>query len=116
MLLSYFISHLILVSFVNINSSIMCYSKLNNVFPNAQSLFDPSSLTEIEDNCDYLDIESCMLLERDPNFLTLIQLNVRGMIGKLASLSHLAKNVGQAQINALLLCETWLNQVNSPRQ
>ena len=83
---------------------------MNNVFPNAQSLFDLSTQMEIEDNCDYLDIDSCMLLENDPNSLTLIQLNVRGMIGKLASLSHLTKNVGQAQIDAMLLCETWLNQ------
>ena len=56
-----------------------------------------------------------MQLENDPNSLTLIQLNVRGMIGKLTSLSHLINNVGQAKIDAMLLCETWLNQTNYPK-
>ena len=94
----------------------MCYPKLNNIFPNAQSLFDLSTLNDIEDNYDYLDIDSCMQLKNDPNSLTLIQLNVRGMIEKLASLLHLTKTVGQAQIDAMLLCETWLNQANYPKQ
>ena len=37
------------------------------------------------------------------------------MIRKLASLSNLLNNVGQAQIDAMLLCETWLNQANYPK-
>ena len=39
------------------------------------SLFNLSTLNDIEDNCDYLDIDSRMQLENDPNSLTLIQLN-----------------------------------------
>ena len=93
----------------------MCYSKLNNIFPNAHNLLDSSTLCETDDNCDYLDLDSHMQLENDPNSLTLIQLNVRGMIGKLTSLSHLINNVGQEKIDAMLLCETWLNQANYPK-
>ena len=93
----------------------MCYSKLNNIFPNAHNLLDSRTLCETDDNCDYLDLDSHMQLENDPNSLTLIQLNVRGMIGRLISLSHLINNVGQAKIDAMLLCETWLNQANYPK-
>ena len=94
----------------------MCYSKLNSVSPNLHNLPDSSTLCETDDNCNYLDLDSHMQLVNDPYFLTLIQLNVRGMIGKLTGLSHLINNsVGQAKIDAMLLCETWLNQINYPK-
>ena len=67
----------------------MCYSKLKSVSPGLHKLLDSSTFCEIEDNCDYLDLDSRMQLSDDPNSLTLIQLNIRGMIGKLTGLSHL---------------------------
>ena len=60
MLLPYLILNLILISFVNIYSSNMCYSKLDSVLPNVQNLSNLSTVNDIEDNCDYLDIDSHM--------------------------------------------------------
>ena len=113
MLLSYY---LILISLVYTHSSFMCYSKLNSISSNLGNLFDSSVFCETDDTCDYLDLDACMQLKDDPNSLTLIQLNVRGMIGKLTGLMHLINNsVGKAKIDALMLCKTWLNQTNYPR-
>ena len=94
----------------------MCYSKLKSVFPDLCKQLDSSTFCEIEDNCDYLDVESRMQIPDDPNSLTLIQLNIRGMIGKLTELSHLINDgVGKAKIDVVLLCETWLNQINNAK-
>ena len=91
----------------------MCYSKLKSASPSLYKQLDSSTFCETEDNCDYLDLESRMQLSDDPNSPTLIQLNIRGMIGKLTELSHLVNDsVGKARIDAVFLCETWLNQIN----
>ena len=93
----------------------MCYSKLNNISSNLGNLFDSSVFCETDDTCDYLDVDARMQLKNDPNSLTLIQLNVQEMIGKLTGLTHLINNsVGKANIDAVMLCKTWLNQTNYP--
>ena len=94
----------------------MCYSKLNNISSNPDNLLDSGVSWETDDTCDYLDVDTRMQLKDEPNSLTLIQLNVRGMIGKLTALTHLINNsVGKANIDAVMLCETWLNQTNHHR-
>ena len=84
--------YFILTSIVHTHSSIMCYSKLNNISSNLDNLLDSGVSWETDDTCDYLDVDTRMQLKNDPNSLTLIQLNVRGMIGKLTALTHLIKN------------------------
>ena len=84
-----------------------------NETPTIQKLFDLNTAPQTEDICDYLDLNSRMHLVDEPNSLTLIQLNTRGMIGKLTSLSHLIlDNMGKAKTDVVLLCETWLNQTD----
>ena len=91
----------------------MCYSKLNNISSNPGNLFDSGVSCETDDTCNYLDVDTRMQLKNDPNSLTLIHLNVQGMIRKLTALTHLINNsVGKANIDAVMLCKTWLNQTN----
>ena len=88
----------------------------DNVSSVSTNLLDSSAFCEADDACDYLDVDARKQLQHDPNSLTLIQLNVRGMIGKLTEIKHPINNsVGEADIDAVMLCETWLNQTNYPR-
>ena len=86
---------------------------MKTITPDFDKLLDFSSSGETGDNCDYLDLDSQMQLLNDPTSLTLIQLNIRGMIRKLTGLSHLIfDNMGKAVVDVILLCETWLNNTN----
>ena len=85
----------------------MCYSNLlKRETPNIQKLLDLSTSSQIEDTCDYLDLDSHMHLNDEPNSLMIIQLNIRGMIGKLSGLSQLINDsLGKAKTNVILLCK-----------
>ena len=60
--------YFILTSIVHTHSSIMCYSKLNNISSNPVNLFDSGVSCETDDTCDYLDVDARMQLKNDPNF------------------------------------------------
>ena len=78
MLLLFIIYYYIISLPVNITHPlVMCHSKLlKEDAPNLQKLYGLSNPSHVEDNCDYLDIDSWVDLNDEPNSITLIQLNM----------------------------------------
>ena len=93
----------------------MCFS--NESIVGKTPPFTPDStkqtIGELEDNCDYIDIEDRIKLYCDNKSLSLIQLNIRGLLSKSSALNLLlSENVGNIRPDLVLLCETWLNSNN----
>ena len=64
------------------------------------------------DNCDYFEMTDP--IDASHGDLLVMQLNIRGLLGKLSNLKDLINKVSCGKkINIILLCETWQNQ-NSP--
>ena len=64
------------------------------------------------DNCDYFDLTDP--IEASHGDLLVMQLNIRGLFGKLSNLKDLVNRVSRGKkIDIMLLCETWQNK-NSP--
>ena len=87
---------------------IMC---LNNCIRGSDNLDLPvTSLNpdlEMDDSCDYINVDNTLLC--DPNSLTCMQMNVRGISSKKTKVKHLIDNcLCNDTPDALLLCETWL--------
>ena len=66
----------------------------------------------LTDNCDYLAVDDHILLE--PEDIAVLQLNIRGLYGKIDKLKTLLNDsfTGK-QPDILLLCKTWMS-ANSP--
>ena len=93
----------------------MCFSNESIVEKSPPFTPDSTKLTigELEDNCDYIDIEDRIKLSCDNRSLSLIQLNIRGLLSKSSALNLLlTENVGNIRPDLVLLCETWLNPNN----
>ena len=93
----------------------MCFS--NESIGGKPLSFTPEStkltIGELDDNCDYIDIEDRIKLSCDNRSLSLIQLNIRGLLSKSSALNLLlTENVGNIRPDLVLLCETWLNPNN----
>ena len=64
------------------------------------------------DNCDYLSVDSQIKLEHDD--LVVLQLNIRGLFGKIEELKRLLGDSFKDKTpDVILLCETWMS-ANSP--
>ena len=64
------------------------------------------------DNCDYVSVDNKLLID-DTN-LTIMKLNIRGLVGKLDQLKALLNDSFKNKLpDILLLCETWQSK-NSP--
>ena len=71
------------------------------------------TIGELDDNCDYIDIDDRPKLAGDNRSLSLIQLNIRGLLSKSSALNLLlTENIGNIRPDLVLLCETWLNPNN----
>ena len=57
--------------------------------------------------CDYVDIESINELKPTNNDLSIMQLNIRGLLNKQDRLNEI---INECQADAILLCETWLKK------
>ena len=93
----------------------MCFSNESIVRKSSPFTSDNTKLTigELEDNCDYIDLENRTNLNCDNKSLSLIQLNIRGLLSKSSALNLLLTgNVGNIRPDLVLLCETWLNPNN----
>ena len=66
-------------------------------------------LDGITDNCDYLDVSDVNNLRHTNKDLLVMQLNIRGLIGKQDSLKHLLSEF-KVLPDIVLLCETWLKK------
>ena len=92
----------------------MCFSKILKEKPPMVHFPDEFKLSdEFESSCDYVELESRNELTPKTGSLTLIQLNIRGLLSKTTLLKELlSKNLGNIQPDVILLCETWLNTNN----
>lgn len=64
------------------------------------------------DTCDYYDLTNP--IEARHGDLLVMQLNIRGLFGKMSNLKNLINNASHGKkIDVILLCETWQNK-NSP--
>ena len=84
---------------------------------NEATLIDKSivynNYNTFDDNCDYLTIEKRLLID-DTDF-AIVQLNMRGLGGKVDKLKTLLNDsFKNKQPDVVLLCETWLSK-NSPQ-
>ena len=66
--------------------------------------FDLSSL----DNCSYLDMEEYSSLHIKASDLTVLQINIHGLINKQAELNTILMDGSICKVNGALLFETWL--------
>ena len=63
------------------------------------------------DHCDYLELENITPRTIPRDNLNLLQMNVRGLVGKQNKLQSLLDNLeNHSNIHFLLLCETWLTE------
>ena len=66
---------------------------------------------EFVDHCDYLELDDVTPQTLPKDNLNLLQMNVRGLVGKQSKLqSLLDKLENNSDIHCLLLCETWLTE------
>ena len=61
-------------------------------------------------DCVYLDPTELDDIEASPSDLTVLQLNVRGLINKQSDLTKIMEYGSKNKVNVVLLCETWLRQ------
>ena len=88
----------------------MCVYKLVKT---ANNLLDSLGLEDLEDNCDYQDLNKT--IDNQQSDLAAIHLNIRGLNSKIGELMHLIDNSLKCQSpEIIMLCETWLKS-NSPR-
>ena len=64
----------------------------------------------LNDVCDYISPEQVKDLTCTPNDLSILQLNVRGLINKQEGLARLISKGERNKVNLVLLCETWLRK------
>ena len=65
------------------------------------------NVNSIEDNCDYIEHDEIHQLVHNAKDLTVLQFNIRGLLGKQELLKQLLLEFANPP-DILLLCETWL--------
>ena len=77
-----------------------------------RTIYDSTIANDYDDNCDYVDNVSH--IQGVDGKLTVIQLNVRGILGKQDSLTELLLNTGKDYaIDICIVNETWLTEDNA---
>ena len=67
-------------------------------------------------NSDYIELDNCINIESNNPDLSVLQLNVRGLIGKQQQLSDLlCKCTKKGKIDIVILVETWLTKESMSR-
>ena len=93
----------------------MCVHSRTNTAQTVLANTLPNLSGEISTNheCDYIDNEELPDLPFNKHNLGIIQLNIRGLKNKQASLSRLINNcLGTNKVDLILLCEIWLNDID----
>ena len=73
---------------------------------NCDELYNISTETGLT-QCDYVDFDSINELIPTNNDLSIMQLNIRGLLNKQDRLNEI---INECQADAILLCETWLKK------
>ena len=72
-----------------------------------------SFLDPAKNRCDYVELEQCSGVDIKATDLTVIQLNIRGLINKQHELLKLIHScTGKSKLNVVTLQETWLTSRN----
>ena len=72
------------------------------------SFVDPT-----DDKCDYLELDSCTDLKIEDTKLSIMQLNIRGLVSKQNELLKLINvSTGEAKLDLIILQETWVTKNN----
>ena len=92
----------------------MCYSKtVDNERHSTSIPYNYKLLEELDNNCDYVDIDARSEIASDNKSLNIVQLNIRGLTSKISLLTQLLMvELDQIKPDVVLLCETWLNGIN----
>ena len=67
------------------------------------------------DNCTYTDYDDFISHDKQDTDLTVLQLNVRGLINKQTELKNLLYRKHTNKVDVALLCETWIRPKNVNR-
>ena len=68
---------------------------------------------ELFDCCDYIDTSDCNNFITKLSNLSIIQLNIHGLLGKQQDLCHLLRSCTYLQrVDVVILDETWLTETN----
>ena len=71
---------------------------------------------ELIDNCDYLDMDACKTLVTRNGDLSVLQLNVRGILNKQTEVKELLRQCTYLEcVDVVLMVETWLKSENEHR-
>ena len=89
----------------------MCFTKLKDGIDNLnQALTEFYFDTDYTDNCDYLEQESLKEVPINHEDLTVIQINIRGLISKQNKLLDFLNGCNKSKIDVVILAETWLTK------
>ena len=67
-------------------------------------------------NCDYVETDNCEEIQIGNNDLSMMQLNIRGLVGKQQDLKYLlSKCTKESKVDIVILVETWLTQESMSR-
>ena len=71
---------------------------------------------DIVDSCNYLDYAEQTKDRNDKNNLTVLQLNIKGLLNKQDKLKNLLNNIkNDSRVDVAMLVEIWLNKNNGKR-
>ena len=92
----------------------MCFTKVKNrrVDNLRQDVVDLDFGNDFIDNCDYLDNDELKDIKITKNDLSILQLNIRGLINKQIELSKILNTSNKKKIDVVILSETWLNNTS----
>ena len=77
----------------------------NSILPDCGEEYNPGTELGMP-SCDYLDIDSLHEMRPTKHDLSVMQLNIRGLLNKQDQVKEL---INESQVDAILLCKTWLN-------
>ena len=63
------------------------------------------------DNCDFIDYENCIDIDQGPADLSILEINIRGLVNKQHDLLLLLRSITRLnQVDVVILVETWLTK------
>ena len=99
------------------SDSNMCFAQTKTLKLLRERKQDSDIVTDLgfnwEDNCDYLPFDSIETIVTNNNDLRIIQLNIRGLKGKLDELSELLRKLKYPDV--VILNETWLKDSDTSK-
>ena len=92
----------------------MCLQRPQDLTDNlGYRLESPAYVDEDHDTCDYIDLTEDQIWTCTKNDLSVLQINIRGLLNKQNDLLNLANRLtGKTKLDIMILQETWLTQSN----